>query len=114
MSVLEKNKNREYPQRVFEIGYCIDPSGKDTMKLAGVIAHSKTNFSEMKAACSSIMENLGKEGSVTAMEHGSFIAGRCASSKYGFFGEIHPAVLDNFSLEVPATAFELDLRTIFS
>jgi phenylalanyl-tRNA synthetase beta chain len=114
MSVLEKNKNREYPQRIFEIGYCIEPSGKDSMKLAGVVAHAKTNFSEMKAVCSGIMENIGKECDFAAADLGSFIAGRCASSKCGFFGEVHPAVLENFSLEVPATAFELDLRTIFS
>jgi len=113
-SVLEKNKNREYPQRVFEIGYCIDPSGKDAMKLAAVIAHAKTNFSEMKSVCCSILENIGHECKVAAAEHASFIPGRCASAKGGFFGEIHPTVLDNFSLEVPLTAFELDLKTLFS
>jgi phenylalanyl-tRNA synthetase beta chain len=113
-SVLEKNKNREYPQRVFEIGYCIDPSGKDAMKLAGTIAHSKTNFSEMKSVVCGLLENLGKEDKVEAIEHASFIPGRCASLPSGYFGEIHPAVLDNFSLEVPVTAFELNLKTLFS
>lgn len=113
-SVLEKNKNREYPQRVFEIGYCIDAAGKDAMKMAAVIAHAKTNFSEMKSVCCGLLENLGQNCEAEGLEHGSFISGRCASLKGGFFGEIHPAVLDNFSLEVPATAFELDLKTLFS
>jgi phenylalanyl-tRNA synthetase beta chain len=114
LSVLEKNKNREYPQRVFEIGCCIDAGGKDTMKLAGVIAHAKTNFSEMQAVCSGVIENLGKEWGSKATDIGSFIPGRCATFPGGFFGEIHPTVLDNFSLEVPATGFELDLRKLFS
>ena len=112
MEVLERNKNREYPQRIFEVGDCINAKGDDKRKLAGVIAHSKTNFSEMKSIFTGILENLGMKYKIEKFKHGSFIPGRCASVKYGFFGEIHPKVLENFNLEVPVTAFELDLSLI--
>ncbi|MBN2014709.1 MAG: hypothetical protein JW778_05975 [Candidatus Altiarchaeota archaeon] len=113
LTVLEKNKNREYPQRIFEIGYCITGEGRDKVKMAAVIAHSKANFSETKAIYTGIMDNIGIECKTTEYKHGSFIPGRCASTEEGFFGEIHPKVLENFGLEVPVTAFELDLSSIF-
>lgn len=113
MAVLEKNRNREYPQRIFEAGDCINAKGEDNRKLSGVVAHSKTNFSEMKAIYAGILDNLGLGYDMKKFGYGSFIPGRCAFSEHGFFGEIHPQVLENFNLEVPVTAFELDLNLIF-
>ncbi|RLI91057.1 MAG: hypothetical protein DRO95_05070 [Candidatus Altiarchaeales archaeon] len=113
MQVLEKNKNREYPQRIFEIGDCINSKGKDEKKLAGVVAHSRANFSEIKAIFTGFLESLWLKYEIKREEHGSFIKGRCASSEYGFFGEISPVVIENFGLEMPVTAFELDLNLIF-
>ncbi len=114
MSILQRNKNREYPQKLFELGLCIDSKGMDNRKLAGVIAHSTTNFSEMKATITGIMESIGLEYRIKKSNHGSFIPGRAASIGHGLFGEIHPQVLDNFGLEVPVTAFELNLDEIFA
>jgi len=67
----------------------------------------------MKSIFTGILGNLGMKYKIKEFEHGSFIPGRCASVKYGFFGEIHPQVLENFNLEVPVTAFELNLNLIF-
>jgi len=114
MSVLEKNKNREYPQRIFEIGDCISAEGKDQKKIAALIAHSRANFSEMKAVVTGLLENLNLKYKIKAYPHNSFIEGRSASTEFGFFGEIHPQVLENFGLGVPVTAFELDLGKIFN
>jgi len=117
MSVLEKNKNREYPQRIFEIGDCIKANGKDFKKLCCVIASSKTNFAEIKSILFGLLDSLNFDLSSIKLkpyDHGSFIAGRCASMKYGFFGEISPEVLENFSIEMPVTAMELDLEKVFA
>jgi len=108
MKILEHNKNREYPQKIFEIGECITAQGENARKISGVIAHSTANFSEMKATVFGILENMGLQCKVQKFSHESFIRGRCASSDFGFFGELHPKVLKEFSLEVPVTAFELD------
>jgi phenylalanyl-tRNA synthetase beta chain len=118
MQILEHNKNREYPQKIFEIGDCIlggTTGGEDVRKFSALIAHEKANFSEIKAIVSGIFESLDLFYEIKKFKHGSFISGRCASieEKYGFFGEIHPQVLENFSLEVPVTGFELNLTEIF-
>ncbi|MEM7826015.1 MAG: hypothetical protein QW451_00060, partial [Candidatus Aenigmatarchaeota archaeon] len=47
-------------------------------------------------------------------EHPSFIEGRTAKilvegKKVGIIGEIHPSVLENWKLEMPVAAFEIDL-----
>ena len=35
-------------------------------------------------------------------------------NEIGFFGEIHPEVLNNFELENPVSGFELDLEWILT
>lgn len=112
LSVLEKNKNREYPQKVFEIGDCIMGDGSEKRKLAGVIAHSKANYSEVKAAVVGLLESLGAKTTASAYNPPSFIPGRCASCESGFFGELSPRVLECFGLEVPVSCFELDIRAL--
>lgn len=108
MSVLERNKNREYPQKIFEAGDVIYADGRQSRKLAGVVAHSKANYSDTKATVVGLLSNLGLKLDMKPFEHPSFIEGRCAQTEYGFFGEIHPEVLENFGLEVPVCAFEFD------
>jgi phenylalanyl-tRNA synthetase beta chain len=119
-SVLEKNRNREYPQRIFEIGDCLLGDGGDKRKTAALIAHSKANFSETKAIVTGLLASLGVSCEAKNGVHASFIDGRCAflyekktSKKIGLFGEISPQVLENFGLEVPVSGFEIDLGTIF-
>lgn len=114
IQVLEHNKNREYPQKIFEIGDCVNGEGKDLKKFSGVIAHAKTNFSEIKALVTGMMENLGLFYELKEENHNSFISGRCGSLEFGFFGEIHPQVLENFHLETPLTGFELNLDKIWN
>jgi len=114
MSILENNKNREYPQRIFEIGQCIDSKGKESMKLAAVITHSKTNYAEIKSIATGLLENIGADLKLKGLKHKSLIEGRAAAIGSGFFGEIHPKVLENFGLEVPVTAFEFNLDDLFS
>ncbi len=113
MSVFENNKNREYPQRIFETGLCIDQNGNESMKLAAAIAHSKTNYAEIKSIVTGFLDNIGVKYKIKELEHGSFIDGRCAGTGFGFFGEINPIVIENFGLEVPITAFEFNLDRIF-
>lgn len=109
MNILENNKNREYPQRLFEIGECVTACGKNNKKLAGVAAHANSNFSEIKSVVAGILESIGCNYETKNSLHGSFIEGRCADIGFGFFGEIHPKVLENFGLETPVTGFEIDL-----
>ena len=54
---------------------------------------------------------------VSKCSHSSFIEGRCGEIKVngksaGFFGEIHPKVLNNFSIDEPVSAFEMNLHDL--
>jgi phenylalanyl-tRNA synthetase beta chain len=110
MVVLEKNRNREYPQRIFEVGDVVTGEGVTIKKVAGVIAHGKTNYSEIKAVVSGLFANLRLKAEDMPYNHPSFIEGRCSRNRFGFYGELGPEVLSNFGVEVPVTAFELKLK----
>ena len=109
MSVLAKNKTREFPQRVFEVGDVLLPAGVNRKHVAGVVSHARTNFSEVKSIVDGLFSTLDVEYKLENVTHTSFISGRCAKTSAGFFGEIHPQVLANFGLEMPVTAFELSI-----
>ncbi|MFH0859936.1 MAG: hypothetical protein V1921_01935 [Candidatus Altiarchaeota archaeon] len=109
LTVLEKNRNMEYPQKIFEVGDCVTPKGDTNRRLCVADAHSTANFSGIKAIFAGLMQALSIKEEVRQLEHGSFILGRCAGNSIGFFGELHPQVIENFGLEVPAAALEIDL-----
>ena len=122
MEFLEDNKHEDLPQKIFEIGdvlYIDETKENKTVaskKLAGVVCHSTANFSEIKSITTSVLENLGYSMEISDSENKSFIAGRVADvegkaqkgSVKGFFGEVSPEVISNFTLEYPVIAFEIE------
>ena len=122
MEFLEDNKHEDLPQKIFEIGdvlYIDETKENKTVaskKLAGVICHSTANFTEIKSVVTSILTNLGYSMEITDSENKTFIAGRVADvtgvaqkgSIKGFFGEVSPEVITNFTLEYPVIAFEIE------
>ncbi len=113
MTILRRNKHRELPQRVFEIGDVVHGIVNRPM-IAGVSIHAKAGFTEMKSVVQSLLAGVGLECSVEAEQHPSFIEGRCAAvivgpSRLGVMGEVSPATIDAFELKYPVVAFELDL-----
>jgi len=128
ISFLEKNKTKGYPQKIFEIGQAVEKiNGKfrEVVKVSGVIASAKTNFSEIKAVVEGILFCLTDSNNIKVLEFnkGFFIGGRAAKiltvtreaeTDEGFFGEISPVVAENFAIEVPITAFEINLTDLYS
>ena len=122
MEFLEDNKHEDLPQKIFEIGdvlYIDETKENKTVaskKLAGVICHSTANFTEIKSVVTSVLANLGYTMEITDSENKTFIAGRVADvtgvaqkgSITGFFGEVSPEVITNFTLEYPVIAFEIE------
>jgi len=124
MEFLSRNTHVEYPQRIFEVGYCVVYDEKQTNrtrdieKLACVTIHSGACFSEAKSALDALFANLELEYSLEETSHGSFIEGRVGKiivegNEAGLIGEIHPQVLQNWNLENPAAAFEVDLDKVW-
>jgi phenylalanyl-tRNA synthetase beta chain len=123
MEFLGHNTHVEYPQKVFEAGYCIihddqkENKMSDVETLACVSLHSGACFTEAKSALDALLVNLGVSYNLTEVNHGSFINGRVGKiivkdMELGFIGEVHPQVLQNWGLENPAAAFEIDLNKL--
>ncbi|MDH4123774.1 MAG: phenylalanine--tRNA ligase subunit beta, partial [Thermoplasmata archaeon] len=111
MALLRKNKHRDLPQRIFEVGDVVVDL-KNSGRIAGVSIHAKASFTEMKSAVEAILRSLGLKMRIAPQNDGSFVKGRCASvildeEIVGMFGEIRPDVITAFELGYPVTAFEM-------
>jgi phenylalanyl-tRNA synthetase beta chain len=114
------NKNKEYPQKIFEVGDCIildesqDNKVRQVRKMCGAISYDNANLTEIKSVVESILNSLGYAYEIQDSDHPSFIQSRCGKiisegREIGFFGEIHPKVLENWKLEKPVIAFEIEV-----
>jgi len=125
MEVLWRNKHREYPQNIFEVGDVIkldlhsDSGAKTIKKLCIVMCYSKANFSKMKSIVESLLNNFGvNRYRIEEASMPFFIKGRSGrivigGKTLGGFGEIHPEVLNSWELEMPVASFELDVNLLF-
>lgn len=124
MRNLADNRHESYPQRLFEVSDVIRPNlGRETaterrVHAAAASCHPTANFTEIKSCVEALLNNLGAtKYEIGEVRHPSFIPGRAAAIRYrrrsvGVLGEIHPEVLNNFQLENPTGAFEVDLEQI--
>lgn len=124
VKVLAQNRHRDYPQHLFEIGDAVvhdrreETNARAARRLTCIISKTEVGYEEIAAMLSAVMANLGVEYSLRRAEHGSFLEGRCASvlagsTPLGIIGEIHPQVLENWKLIMPAAAFEIDVDEVF-
>jgi phenylalanyl-tRNA synthetase beta chain len=121
MKNLADNKHESFPQRLFEVSDVVQLTSETETKtrrqlhIAAVSSHVTANFTEMKSVFEALLANMGvKSWKVTAAKHPSFVEGRAATisvknQSVGIVGEMHPEVLNNFALENPAAALEIDL-----
>jgi phenylalanyl-tRNA synthetase beta chain len=122
MKNLADNKHESFPQRLFEVsdvGHVnqrAETRVERKLHVAGASSHSTANFTEIKSAVEALLRNMGLRGwEIKPVKHGSFLEGRAAAiivkrREIGVLGEIHPEVLNNFELENPASAFEIDVE----
>ncbi|MEM0050763.1 MAG: phenylalanine--tRNA ligase subunit beta, partial [Candidatus Bathyarchaeia archaeon] len=124
MEFLSHNTHAEYPQRIFEVGYCVirddnlPNKARDVEKLACITIHSDASFSEIKSVLDALFININLKYMLEETEHGSFIEGRAGKiivdgEEIGIIGEIHPKVLENWGLGNPAAALEIDIDKIW-
>lgn len=120
LSNLVTNSRNPYPQRIFELGDVVvrndslpERVGRES-HLAFVTCHSSASFSEVKAMLEELLRILSLEAQLSAKDYPFFIPGRGAAIvkdgvEIGFIGELHPSVLENFGLYMPAAGCELNL-----
>lgn len=124
MEVLSINKHREYPQKLFAIGTIFrkneqfDTNIEESQRLVVAIASEKTDYTEARQIIDYLLRNLDIKYEITEVDHASFIKGRVGrvianGKKVAYVGEINPQVIQNWNLEVPVTAFELNLTDLY-
>ena len=116
LEVIKNNKQYEYPQKIFEIGDVFTPNQK--ARLGVVLADKLTNYTKIKQILEYLLSTLGLSYEIRETKHNSFIGGRVGrvytnGKAVAYLGEIHPQVLDNFDLDVPISALELNLNELF-
>lgn len=120
---LSYNKHSEYPQKIFEIGDVVkldkkaETRTRDDRKLTVLLTDSAIGYENISSVLDSIMENLGADYKLEEVKNKKFIEGRCASIMVngkivGEIGEIHPQVIENFGLELPVVALEINLKEL--
>ena len=120
LSAESVSANAGYPHLIFEVGKVVrqDESenyGSRTINVLGFMtADSEADFNMLNSHVSALMYYLGYEHSLEETEDPRFVAGRTAAivvdgRQVGIFGEVHPRVLENWGIQVPCSAGEVNL-----
>ncbi len=123
MEFFSCNLHIEYPQKIFELGpvTVLDEKAetrtRDDDTLAAAVSHGNAGFTEAKSILDALLMNLGMRWQIRGVKHPSFIEGRAGTvtvdkTEVGMIGEVHPQVLQNWTLENPVAAFELNMYKI--
>ena len=115
--------NAIFPHKIFEIGKVAflddkENTGTKTIQSLGFMtAAGNANFNSAASEVSSLLYFLDHEYKVEECEDPRFIPGRQAAvmvngKKVGVFGEVHPQVLENWSITVPCVAGEFNLEEL--
>ena len=123
LNMLDNNMKYFNDVNIFEIGkvaYLCDEenTGTRTRQCLGFLtAANNANFNSAASEVSALLYYLDHKYEVSESSDPRFIPGRQAAiivngKQVGIFGEIHPAVLENWSISVPCVAGELDLEEI--
>jgi phenylalanyl-tRNA synthetase beta chain len=116
LEICQLNRHRELPQRIFCVGDVVE-KGVTYQRMAWVSLHPGADFSEALGTTDAICRELSLPYLAEESDDPAFLDGRRGvlrifREQAGFFGEIHPAVLNAFELEHPVAAMELDLRVL--
>ena len=121
MEVFSKNKHVAFPQKIFEEGILNTRKGDNIIecsRIAIATSHEKADYTEIRQVLDYIMKCFGLHYDIEEAEHGSFIDGRVGRAivkgkKVAYLGELNPAVLTEWGLEMPVAALELNLTELF-
>jgi phenylalanyl-tRNA synthetase beta chain len=124
LHVLRSNKHRDYPQKLFCVGTVFHKDAaaetgiRETMTLGVALSHMRADYTEARQVVEYVMRLLGLDFTVGESDEPWAIEGRVASVTAGkkriaTLGEVHPEVMQQWSLETPVAVIELDLDALF-
>jgi len=118
---VEANSSRAfYPHRMFEVGevavpdQAVDVGSRTVTVLGAVVAHAGAHFSEIHSCLDLLLYYLDQPFSLEPVAHPSFLDGRVGrivsgGRVIGLLGELHPEVLEQWQIGVPAVALEVEI-----
>jgi phenylalanyl-tRNA synthetase beta chain len=123
LTVLENNTHRAYPQDLAEVGLVANVDRSENTNVAerrhvaAVLARADASYEDAKARLAALCRGFGADLETPPTDHPSFIDGRTATVRVdgenaGVVGEVHPRVLVERDLEVPAAGFEFRLDAL--
>jgi phenylalanyl-tRNA synthetase beta chain len=112
-----------YPHRSFEVGEVVVPDPADeqgsrtVMVLGALMAHTGANFSEAHSCLDLLLFYLNCPYTLDPVAHPSFLEGRAGrillqGRPLGLIGELHPEVLEQWQVTMPAVVFELEVDAL--
>lgn len=115
--------NAVYPHKIFEIGKIAFLCGEEVtgtrtrQSLGFLTAAGDANFNTAASEVAAVLHFLDHQYTVSESNDPRFIPGRQANIMVedkivGIFGEVHPAVLENWAIAVPCVAGELDVEEL--
>jgi phenylalanyl-tRNA synthetase beta chain len=124
METLKNNKHNEYPQNIFAISGTFK---KDSQAETGILEQENltcllcsldADYTRIRQVLDYLFRMIGVEYKIAAIEHPTFIPGRVGAvsvqgTQVAFIGEINPAVLEKWAIEMPVCGFELNLSKLF-
>ncbi|MGI6589075.1 MAG: phenylalanine--tRNA ligase subunit beta [Candidatus Iainarchaeum sp.] len=118
LDFFSKNKDKEFPQKIFELGTCleikegVENGVSQTTNLCIALTHSNVNFTEIKSVLVSLCKYLGVE-CVVKKKSFPFLSDNSAeiivNGKKGFMGEVKKEVIDYFNLRKPVCVLEFEI-----
>ncbi|MDY6778040.1 MAG: phenylalanine--tRNA ligase subunit beta [Candidatus Nanohaloarchaea archaeon] len=123
LETLADNTHNEYPQRIFEAADVIIRDDTQSVRtrtdkhLAAVKAGRDTGYNKLRGILEGLLETLDVDSTFEKAYSSTFIEGRTAAirvdgERIGTIGEVHPGALNNHGVEMPTTAFEINLTAL--
>jgi phenylalanyl-tRNA synthetase beta chain len=121
LKILSENVDKEYPQKIFEIGpvFNLDNKEETGVKESERLCISLVpgNFTEAKQILEYLGRMLNTDLKIESAEHPILIPGRTGRITYtgrtiGFIGELHPNMLKKLHLKFPVVIIEISLEEI--
>jgi phenylalanyl-tRNA synthetase beta chain len=117
------SSNAVYPHRIFEVGkvaYLDDKENygsRTVTTLSFLVCDREASFNDVNSHLAAVFFFLSREYSLEPLEDPRFIPGRAGAVGYrgstiGVIGEVHPSVLENWGIQQPAAAAEIQLDAI--
>jgi phenylalanyl-tRNA synthetase beta chain len=117
------SSNAAYPHRIFEVGKVAyldeeeNYGSRTVTSLSFLFCDREASFNDVNSHLAAVFFYLSREYTLEPVVDPRFIPGRTGAVLYrgrriGVVGEVHPAVLENWGIQQPAAAAEIDLSAI--